>query len=188
MFNRKRFLNNETETFVSFSSFLPSVAPRKCAFIGAAIGGAASILGGIFSAGKMNQAIGALDKAHDQNASYYKRLMSENYLDTSAGQETVRQARDIMKQGTNQAAGASAFGGATDSSAAAARESANKQVGEMMSGVAANDVQRKDKAGSALASENTSHAQSVANIKMGQAQAISQAAQGVANSAGKLGM
>ncbi len=168
------------------SCVLPSCAPRKREFIGAAIGGATSVLGGIFSSSKMSEALDSYKQAHNENSAYYKRLMSENYLDTSAGQETVRQARETMKSGTDQAAGAAAFGGATDSSAAAARESANKQVGNMMGGIAANDVQRKDNAGNALAQENNSYAENVAKIKMGQAQAITTAAQGVANAASSL--
>lgn len=177
MFDRKRFLCNENESFVSFSS-LPSLAPRRRAFLGA-------LIGGISAASAARQAQKTLDKSHEENSAYYKRLMSENYLDTSAGQETVRQAREVMKQGTNQAAGAAAFGGASDSSVSAAREAANKQVGNMMSGIAANDVQRKDSAGSALASENSNYAQQTANIKMGQANAISKAASGLDALAGK---
>lgn len=186
MFDRRRFLSNENESFISFSS-LPSLAPRKVEFIGAAIGAAASIAGGIASGAMLAKAQKAYDKAHKQNTAYYERLMSENYLDTAAGQETVRQARETMKAGTDQAAGAAAFGGGTDSSAAKARESANKQVGNMMSGIAANDVQRKDNAGAGLVNENNTYASNTASIYTQKANNISQAAQGVANAASSMG-
>lgn len=186
MFERRCFLSSTgNETFLSFSSS-PSVAPRKVEFIGAAIGAAASIAGGIASGAMMNKAKEQYENAHAENSAYYKRLMSENYLDTAAGQETVRQARETMKAGTNQAAGAAAFGGASDSSVGAARESANKQVGSMMGGIAANDVQRKDAAGNALANENNTYASNMASIYTQKANNISQAAQGVANAAGSM--
>lgn len=177
MFERRRFFSTENESSVSFFS-APSAAPRRRCFLGA-------LIGGLSAASAAREAKASLTKSHEENSAYYKRLMSENYLDSSAGQETVRQAREIMKTGTNQAAGAAAFGGASDSSVAAAREAVNKQVGNMMSGVAANDTQRKDNAGRALASENSNYAQQMANVNMQKASAISQAASGLDALAGK---
>ena len=179
MFYRKRLHGNDTCGFSSKPQFKYSIL----GIASAAVGGIGSLVGGIASSKAMRQAQQAYDTAHQKNQAYYQRLQNENYLDTTAGQETIRKAREMLQDTNNQAAGAAAFGGATDNSAALAREQANNTVGNMMSSIAANDTATKQAAGNALATENNTYAANTAQLKTKKAQQIAQAASGVANAA-----
>lgn len=110
----------------------------------AAAGLASSLFGASKAAKARREAQRLQEKRERQEQAWYDRRYNEDYLDTAAGQNLMRQANDYADKVWRKAEGAKAVGGATDAATAQAKESANRMVGNAVANIAANDTQRKD--------------------------------------------
>lgn len=109
------------------------------------------------------------------------RKLNENYLDTSAGQNLIRVARNAADRNWKKAAGAAAVGGSTDAAAQMAKDAGNDMVGEAVANIAAQDTARKDNIDASYRADIGRLNQQEIASKQGEGQAIAQAAAGASN-------
>ena len=159
--------------------------------IGSIVGGLASTVGGIF-AGKAankgyNQAISSYEDRMKQLQAHRDRLYYQDPTQTAENQAAVTQARELLnEQARNAAAVAAVAGGSIASQKAAAA----KAVGNMMQQQAVQGAAGRERvwenADRQLTQMNNYIAQTKLNKGLSKAQAISQAAGGLAGAANGL--
>jgi hypothetical protein len=121
----------------------PSRKEWITAAIGAGVGIASSIYGVIKSAQAARQAERRQRAQEAKEDAWYNRRYNEDYVDTAAGQNLVRRAKEYAKENWKKAAGAQAVAGGTDAATAMAKEAGNRMVGDTIANIAAADSQRK---------------------------------------------
>lgn len=109
------------------------------------------------------------------------RKTNESYLDTAAGQNMLRVARNEADKVWKRAEGINAVAGGTDAAAAMAKESGTNMIGETIANIAANDTQRKDAADAAYNADMARINQGLMQSEMQKAEATSQAAGAASN-------
>lgn len=113
--------------------------------------GAAALAGGVasslFGANKAKKAArrAQAENTYRTNAekAWYEKNYNTDYLDTKAGQNLMRRAKEVQDEYVRKADGAAAVGGGTAASVAMAKEAANKAMGDTIANVAAQDTARK---------------------------------------------
>jgi hypothetical protein len=126
---------------------LGSLPHQPKLWIGAALGVAGGIASSLIGGNEAAKAARAAERRQrEQEAkeeAWYNRRYNEDYIDTAAGQNLVRRAKDYAKEQWKKAAGAQAVAGGTDAATAMAKEAGNKMVGDTIANIAAADTQRK---------------------------------------------
>lgn len=120
--------------------------PRKrwiAAAIGAAAGLASSLIGGAQASKAAREAERRQRQQEAEERAWYDRRYNEDYLDTAAGQNLVRRAKEYAKENWKKAQGAQAVGGGTDAATAMAKEQGNKMMGDTIANIAAADTEKK---------------------------------------------
>ena len=152
---------------------------------------ASSIYGGVKASQQANKAEGRQRQQEAEENAWYNRRYYEDYVDTAAGQNLIRRAKDYAREQWKRAAGAQAVTGGTEAASAAAKEAGNKMVGDTIANIASNDQARKDHVDSMHRQAQKEYAQMDMQRDMQRAQNITQAAQGASNAmmsaAGALG-
>lgn len=140
---------------------LSSYGVRQKRWVASAIGGAislgSSIFGGIKSAEAEKKARKKEAESHAKNMAWFRRRYDEDYSETAAGRNMLRKAKEYADANWKKAQGASAVGGASDASAALAKEQGNKLYSDVLSNMASTDVARKDSASREMADEVSRH-------------------------------
>lgn len=153
----------------------------------AAAGVASSIFGGIQANKARKQAKREQQRRERAEQAWYDRRYNQDYLDTAAGQNLMRQANEYADKQWRKAEGAKAVGGGTDAATAQAKESANRMVGNTVANIAAADTQRKDN----VDSQHQSNLQNFSNQTQAryeqQAQDITNASQNASNAMMSMG-
>ena len=149
--------------------------------IGAGLAVGSSLWGGYKASQAAKKANRQIANQRAANQAWFNRRYNEDYADTAAGQRLITQAKDYAKDNWKKAQGASRVGGATDESAAAAKEAGNKMVGNTISGIAAADTARKDRIDSQYRSLDNSLTQQQIAVEQNRAAQISQAASQASN-------
>lgn len=163
------------------NGFAPS--PKQFIFsaIGAGVGLASSIFGGI----KASQAAREAEKRQRQQEAsedaWYNRRYNEDYADTAAGQNLVRRAKQFAREQWKRAAGAQAVAGGTDAATAMAKDAGNRMMGDTIADIAASDQQRKENVDNMHRQAQERFAQQDMNRELQRAQNITAAAQGASN-------
>ena len=147
--------------------------------IGAGVGLATSLFGGASASAAAREAERRQREREAQENAWYTRRYNENYVDTAAGQNLVRRAKDYAKEQWKKAAGAQAVAGGTD--AATAKEAGNKMVGDTIANIAATDQARKDNVDNMHRQAQEKFAQMDMARSMQKAQNITSAAQQASN-------
>jgi len=163
------------------NAFAPSHKQWIVSAIGAAAALASSLIGGA-SASKASR--GAERRQRQQEAkedAWYTRRYNEDYIDTAAGQNLVRRAKDYAREQWKRAAGAQAVAGGTDAATAMAKEAGNKMVGDTIANIAATDQARKDNVDNMHRQTQEKFAQMDMNRELQRAQNITNAAQSASN-------
>lgn len=109
------------------------------------------------------------------------RKANENYIDTAAGQNMLRVAREQADKVWKRAEGARAVAGGTDAAVAMAKEQGNKMIGDTISNMAAQDTARKDAADASYRADLARVNQGMMQAKSAQADATAQAAGAASN-------
>lgn len=167
--------------------FAPSRKEWVAAAIGAAAGIASSIFGGVSAANAAEEARKERIRAESKEQAWYNRRYYEDYLDTAAGQNLVRRAKDFAKESWRKAAGAKAVAGGTDAATATAKESGNKMMGDTIANIAAVDSQRKAQVDNMHMQNEQRFAQQRQAEQMQRAQNITNAAQSASNAMMSIG-
>lgn len=120
---------------------------QRCAWILAAASLAGSIASSLFGGAAARRARKKAAQERNYRANeekaWYDRAYNTDYLDTKAGQNLLRKAQEVGNEYVKRADGAAAVGGATASSVAQAKESANNAMSNTIANIAASDTSRK---------------------------------------------
>ena len=160
-------------------------APERKEWIGAAIGVVGSLASSLIGGSAASSAAKAAERRQREleakQDAYYNRRYNEDYLDTAAGQNLVRRAKQMYDKSIKRAAGAKAVAGGTDASVQMAKDSANQAMGDTIANIAALDTQRKAQADAQNMQAQQQFAQMDMNREMQRAQNITNAAQNASN-------
>lgn len=151
--------------------------------------GAAALAGGVasslFGANKAKKAArrAQAENTYRTNAekAWYDKNYNTDYLDTKAGQNLMRRAKEVQDEYVRKADGAAAVGGGTAASVAMAKEAANKAMGDTIANVAAQDTARKQHVEDAHLQNTQQLSRERQQIEQQKAQATSDAAQNASN-------
>ena len=164
---------------------LPCMVREPKLWIGAAIGAAAglasSLIGGAQASRAARKAERRQREREAEERSWYNRRYNEDYVDTAAGQNLVRRAKDYAREQWRKAAGAQAVAGGTDAATAMAKEAGNKMVGDTIANIAATDQTRKAQVDNMHRTAESQFAQQDMTRELQRAQSITQAAQQASN-------
>ena len=172
---------------LGFDAYVPQRKEWIATAIGA-IGGLASSLIGGNAASKAAKAAERRQRAQEaKEDAWYNRRYYEDYVDTAAGQNLVRRAKDYAKEQWKKAAGAQAVAGGTDAATQMAKDAGNKMVGDTIANIAATDQQRKAQVDNMHRQAEAQFAQMDMNREMQRAQNITNAAQNASNAMMSIG-
>ena len=151
--------------------------------------GALALAGGVasslFGANKAKKAArrAAAENKYRTNAekAWYDKNYNTDYLDTKAGQNLMRRAKEVQDEYIRKADGAAAVGGGTAASVAMAKESANKAMGDTIANIAAQDTSRKQHVEDAHLQNTQQLSRERQQIEQQKAQNTSDAAQNASN-------
>lgn len=151
--------------------------------------GAASLALGVgsslFGANKAKKAArrAQAENTYRTNAekAWYEKNYNTDYLDTKAGQNLMRRAKEVQDEYVRKADGAAAVGGGTAASVAMAKEAANKAMGDTIANVAAQDTARKQHVEDAHLQNTQQLSRERQQIEQQKSQATSDAAQNASN-------
>lgn len=158
--------------------------PQRAEWVGVAslaLGVGSSILGGVTSAAAARRAEQLRREQDARNDAWFARRYNESYIDTAAGRNAIRQAKDYARTMTQRAEGAAAVTGGTDAAVAQAKEGANKMIGDTIGNLAAQDTARKDSAEAAHLQQQAQSTAMQMQTQQAKANAIAQAASGASN-------
>lgn len=162
-------------------TFAPLHKQWIAAAIGAAAGLASSLIGGASAASAARAAERRQREQEAKENAWYTRRYNEDYVDTAAGQNLVRRAKEYAKENWKKAAGAQAVAGGTDAATQMAKDAGNKMVGDTIANIAATDQQRKAQVDNMHRQAEQNFAQMDMNREMQRAQNITNAAQNASN-------
>ena len=159
--------------------------------IGSLIGGAAGAVGSIFGGIKASQAMKKVKKnlnaQREANQNWFDRRYNEDATQRADAQRILTMTAENIKNRNRQAAGMAAVGGATEESLAATKAANSQALAEAASQIATAGEARKDNIENTYLQRDASIQDSLNNLEMNKANAITQAAQGFAQSMGTLG-
>lgn len=142
---------------------------------------ATSLYGGAQSAKAAKAAEERQMQQQVEQQAYYARRYAEDYLDTAAGQNLVRRAKEHAKRQWMKAAGAQAVAGGTAAASQQAKEAGNRMVGETIANIAASDQARKANVDNAYMQMREKAAQLDAQREQRRANEISRATSAASN-------
>jgi hypothetical protein len=155
--------------------------------LGVAGGLASSLIGGSKAEEAAREAERRQRIAENKEKAWYNRRYYEDYLDTAAGQNLVRRAKDFARENWKKAAGAQAVAGGTDAATQMAKEAGNKMVGDTIANIAAADTQRKAQVDNMHRQAEANFAQMDMNRELQRAQNITNATQAASNAMMSIG-
>lgn len=154
-------------------------------WIGAAIGAGLGVLSSLYGGHKAGKAAREgrriLERQGREDDAWFNRRWNQGYLDTAAGQSLATHMRDFYRNSINRADATARVAGASASSAARAKEQANKSVGAFYDKAAASDTARRDAADMAHRRSRKELASQMAGIESTRAGQISAAAGAASN-------
>lgn len=152
--------------------------------IGAAIGAAGSIFGGISASKAMKKMKANVEAQKKANQDWYDQRYNEDATQRADAQRILTLTQENIKNRNKAAAGAQAVMGGTDESTAAAKEANNKALSDATAQIAVNGEQRKDAIEGQYREHDAALNEQLNQIEKGKAEAIGQAVQGVTSAAG----
>lgn len=154
--------------------------------IGAAIGAAGSIFGGISASKAMRKMKANVEAQKKANQDWYDRRYNEDATQRADAQRILTMTEESIKNRNKAAAGAQAVMGGTEESVAAAKAANSKALSDATAQIAVNGEQRKDAIENQFQERDASLNNQLNEIEQNKANAISQAVQGVTGAAGSI--
>lgn len=151
--------------------------------IGAAVGAAGSIFGGIAASKAIKKQKRMIQNQLKENQDWYDRRYNEDATQKADAQALLTQTEESIKNRNRAAAGAQAVMGGTDESTAAAKAANNKALTDAVSNINAAAVQQKSDIENKYLDTKSNLNSQLQNLEGQKAQAISQAIQGVSGAA-----
>ena len=173
------------ERFVVNPLGYDSFGVRRKEWIGAAIGVLGGLASSFFGGQSASDAAKAAERRQRQQESkegaWYTRRYNEDYVDTAAGQNLVRRAKEYARENWRKAAGAQAVSGGTAAASQMAKDAGNKMVGDTIANIAATDQMRKSQVDNMHRQAESQFAQMDMNRELQRAQNISNASAAASN-------
>ena len=148
--------------------------------IGAALGAAGSIFGGIAASKAMKNVKANIEQQQRENKDWYDRRYNEDATQRADAQRILAMTEESIKKRNRAAAGTAAVMGGTDESTAAAKAANAQALADATSQIAAGAENRKDQIEQTYQQRDSQINEALNNLEINKAQAISQAVQGVA--------
>lgn len=154
--------------------------------IGAAIGAAGSIFGGISASKAMRKMKANVEAQKKANQDWFDRRYNEDATQRADAQRILTMTEESIKNRNKAAVGAQAVMGGTEESVAAAKAANNKALSDATSQIAVNAEQRKDSIEQQYQQRDADLTNQLNEIEQNKANAIGQAVQGVTGAAGNI--
>lgn len=148
-------------------------------FIGAGLGVAGAIFGGISASKAMKKAKKNIEAQRQKNENWYNRRYNEDATQRADAQRILQMTEDSIRKRNKQAAGVAAVMGGTEESVAAAKEANNAALADAVSQITANNEARKDKIEATYMANDNAYQEQLNNLEIGKANTIAGAVQGV---------
>ena len=152
--------------------------------IGAGLGIAGSIFGGISASKAMKKRKQQIENEKLENENAYQRAYNEDATQRADAQRLLQKTEESIRNRNKAVAGAAAVMGGTDQSVAAAQEANNQATAEAASQIAASAAARKDQVQERYESRKAELDSKLQDMEQQRAMNTSQAIQGVAGAAG----
>lgn len=154
--------------------------------LGAAVGAAGSIFGGIAASKAVKNVKNNIKKQMGENQDWYDRRFNEDATQRADAQRILTMAEESIRNRNKEAAGTQAVMGGTDESVAAAKAANNQALADATSAIAANADRRKDAIEEQYMSTKAGLNNQLNNMEMQKAKAISSAVGGLNDAMGGL--
>lgn len=154
--------------------------------IGGAAGIAGSIFGGISASKAMKQVKNNLQDQKRTNQDWYDQRYNEDATQRADAQAILAKTEESIKSRNRAASGAAAVMGGTEESVAATKAANAQAMAEAASTIAVNGERRKDSIEAQYQQRDAQLNDTLNNMEVNKAQAISQAIGGVASAAGNI--
>lgn len=154
--------------------------------IGAAIGAAGSIFGGISASKAMSKMKANVEAQKKANQDWFDRRYNEDATQRADAQRILTMTEESIKNRNKAAAGAQAVMGGTEESVAATKAANSKALSDATAQIAVNGEQRKDAIENQFQERDASLNNQLNEIEQKKAEAIGQAVQGVTGAAGSM--
>lgn len=164
----------------------------RCEWIATAAMLAGSVASSLFGGAKARREAKKAERERKYRAAaekaWYDKEYNTDYIDTKAGQNLMRRAQEVQDSYVRKADGAAAVGGGTAAATAMAKEAANKNMGDTIANIGANDTARKQQVADKHFRNQVGQSQEREQAAMQTAQNTSEAAQNMSNALFKAGM
>lgn len=154
--------------------------------IGAAVGAAGSIFGGISATNAIKKMKANIEAQRKSNQDWYDQRYNEDATQRADAQRLLTMTEESIKNRNKAAAGAQAVMGGTEESVAAAKAENSKALSDATAQISVNADKRKDSIESQYRQRDADLAGQLNQLEQEKANAISQAVQGVAGAAGSM--
>lgn len=142
---------------------------------------ASSIYGGIKASQAAQKQRALLQKQQRDNNTYLAKKYYEDATQRADAQAVINSMKESLASANRNQMGANAVMGASNEVVAAQKQSASNAIADTMQSINAAAVLQKDNLEANVRAQNASLTEKIGNSYIQQAQAISNAAQGVAN-------
>ena len=154
--------------------------------IGAGVGAAASVFGGISASKAIRKMKANLEEQRKKNQDWYDQRYNEDATQRADAQRILTKTEEAFRNRNRAAQGAAAVMGGTEESVASTK--ANSQaLADATSQIAVNAEARKDQIEKTYQQNDRDIQNQLNSLEQKKAEAISQAAQGVASAASDVG-
>lgn len=154
--------------------------------IGAAVGAAGSIFGGIAASKAMKKMKNMINQQKQENQNWYDRRYHEDATQRADAQALLTKTEESIRRRNRAAAGTQAVMGGTDESVAAAKEANNKAYSDAVSSINAQATQDKENIENKYLSTKSQLDGQLQQLEGQKAQQITGAIQGTLNAAGSM--
>jgi hypothetical protein len=155
--------------------------------IGAGLGIAGSIIGGIKASQAMKKARQGVESQRQKNQDWYDRRYNEDATQRASAQAILTRTEEAIKNRNRAAAGRAAVTGASEESVAAEKQANADAIAQATSKIAEDGDARKDKIEQTYLTKDDAAQEQLNNIEAGKASSIATATQGVASAAAGIG-
>lgn len=154
--------------------------------IGAALGAAGSIFGGIQASKAMKNAKKEIEKGRQRNKDWYDRRYNEDATQRADAQAILTRTQEEIRARNRAAEGARAVTGGSEESVAATKAANAGALADVASQIAANGERHKDAIENQYIATDNQYQQQLTNIETGRANALAQATGAFAEAAGDM--
>lgn len=155
--------------------------------IGAGVGTAASIFGGVMATKAMNKVKKNLESQQRENQAWFEQKYNEDATQRADAVRALQKTEESIRNRNKEAAASAAVMGGTEESMANARAANNEALASAVSNIAASADARKDAIEQQYMAKKDNLAGQLNSLEQQKAAAIGEAAKGVASAANSFG-